>query len=468
MQSPGATITIRRFPAPAPAGKTSRAVKTTSGADKNNSSTSPRKSSPFPLPPRTTSAPPARTAASESPPNSTAGNRISKRAPSPRRSACREIAAHARHAASAESPARIGGGSAIIAQIPVSAAAKARQNAAAKNRERPGENDRRDAGESNDESESKMESESIMTAKDNTNGAIFPPVPDLAALTFSGADAAAFMQGQFSADVSALPQNGGWQRSAYCNPKGRMLANFILCRRDSEGDEYAALLSADIADETAKRLRMFVLRAKVQIARAPAAFAFAFGGETEPGFFSDADDILTVGEGGGRKLLCCLRGEIGRAIPPEGAMSGDPLAWRRAQIADAIPWVRSETREMFIPQTVNYEAPPLNGVNFQKGCYVGQEVIARLHYRGKVKRRARPCVGVGAPPPPGATVRDPEGQAAGNIIDAVPASENGGNEGGENSETFSALVCAQLSAPKLFLEDSREIRLLPPPHPIPE
>ena len=304
-----------------------------------------------------------------------------------------------------------------------------------------------------------------MTAKDSTNGALFSPVPDLAALIFSGADAAAFMQGQFSADVSALPPEGGWQRSAYCSPKGRMLANFILCRRknDSEGGEYAALLSADIADETAKRLRMFVLRAKAEIARAPAAFAFASGGETESGFFSDADDILTVGEGGGRKLLCCLRGEDSRLIP-QGAMSGDALAWRRAQIADAIPWVRSQTREMFIPQTVNYEAPPLSGVNFQKGCYVGQEVIARLHYRGKVKRRARPCLGAGAPPPPGATVRDSEGQAAGNVVDAVSVLENGG----ECGEKFSALVCAQLSASELFLEDGREVRLLPPPHPIPE
>ena len=304
-----------------------------------------------------------------------------------------------------------------------------------------------------------------MTAKDNTSGAIFSRVPDLAALVFSGADAASFMQGQFSNDVNALPADGGWQRSAYCSPKGRMLASFILCRRPQGENEHIVLLSSDIADDTAKRLRMFVLRAKVEIARAPAAFVFASAGagdgSPEPGFFSDSDDALTIGEGGGGRLLCCLRGDAERLLPPGAAFSGDDFAWRRAQIADAIPWVRAQTREMFIPQTVNYEAPPLNGVNFQKGCYVGQEVVARLHYRGKVKRRARPCGGGGAPPEPGAPVRDAAGQAMGNIVDAVPDAED--REG-----KFFALVCAQLSATELFLEDGREVCPLPPPHPLPE
>ena len=296
-----------------------------------------------------------------------------------------------------------------------------------------------------------------MSVNDNTGGAVFSRVADLAALVFSGADAASFMQGQFSSDVSALPEGGGWQRSAYCSPKGRMLASFILCRR--RGGDWAALLSADIADDTAKRLRMFVLRAKAAIARAPAAFAFASGeSENGLGFFSDEDDILTIGEGGGRKLLCCLRGDAGRLIPA-GAALADDLSWRRAQIADAVPWVRAGTREMFIPQTVNYEAPPLDGVSFQKGCYVGQEVVARLRYRGRVKRRARPATGTGAPPEPGAVLRDAAGTAMGNVVDAVAAADDG---------KFCALVCAQLSAAEPLLEDGRELRLLPPPHPIPE
>ena len=264
-----------------------------------------------------------------------------------------------------------------------------------------------------------------------------------------------------------------------------MLASFILCRRP--GGDHAMLLPADIADDTARRLRMFVLRAKVEIARAPAAFVFASGkfksedgSENGLGFFSDRDEVLTIGEGSGRRLLCCLRGGAEKMIPAGAAFSGDGLAWRRAQIADAVPWVRSATREMFIPQTVNFEAPPLSGVNFQKGCYVGQEVVARLHYRGRVKRRARPAVGAGTPPEPGAVVRDSGGQAMGNVVDAVAAangngadaSGNGGvggevGKGGEGGN-FSALVCAQLSAGELFLEDGRRVRLLPPPHPLPD
>ena len=334
-----------------------------------------------------------------------------------------------------------------------------------------------------------------MTANDNTSGATFSRVPDLAALVFSGADAASFLQGQLSNDILALPETGGWQRTAYCSPKGRMLANFILCRRNfrenestkvessesgklSESPEYVALLSADIADETAKRLRMFVLRAKVNIARAPAAFVFAQA-ESEAGTvpetesdsgmgceFSDRDDALVIGEGSGRKLLCCMRGDAERLLPAGVGFCGDDSAWRRAQIAGAVPWVRSETRDMFIPQMVNYELPPLSGVSFQKGCYVGQEVVARLHYRGKVKRRSRPATGRGSPgevPSPGAVLRDADGTAVGNIVDAVanPDATPDGNG-------FLSLSCAQVSAGELFLEDGRPLKLLPSPHPIPE
>ena len=411
---------------------------------------------------------------------SSASKKTSKCARFPRRRAWREIAAQARQAARVDSATRTQGGSAIIAQIPVSAAAPARAKAAASHGDRPSGNENRGAATAGE-----LESERDMTANDNTSGAVFARVADLAALVFSGADAPSFMQGQFSNDVAALPEGegggggtGGWQRSAYCSPKGRMLASFILCRRP--GGDHAMLLPADIADDTARRLRMFVLRAKVEIARAPAAFVFASGkfksedgSENGLGFFSDRDEVLTIGEGSGRRLLCHLRGEAEKMIPAGAAFSPDGLAWRRAQIADAVPWVRSATREMFIPQTVNFEAPPLSGVNFQKGCYVGQEVVARLHYRGRVKRRARPAVGAGTPPEPGAVVRDSGGQAMGNVVDAVAAAngngaESNGNGGVGGEGNFSALVCAQLSAGELFLEDGRRVRLLPPPHPLPD
>ena len=362
------------------------------------------------------------------------------------------MAAQARHAVHADNAARTGAGSAIIAHIPVSAAAQARQKAAAKHGDRPSGKDLLGAVRAET-----PQSDSDMTAQNSTSGAIFSPVPDLAALIFSGADAASFMQGQFTGDVRALGENGAWQRSAYCSPKGRMLANFILLRRTES--EHAALLSADIADETAKRLRMFVLRAKVDIVRAPAAFVFA-AGDFSPPDFSDDPDAVAVAEGAGRHLLCHLQGDANRLLPAGAELTADNFAWRRAQIADAVPWVRAETRDMFIPQHVNYEAPPLSGVNFQKGCYVGQEVVARLHYRGAVKRRARPGCGDGPPPPPGAVLRDSQKQAAGNVVDAVPTADG--------AEKFATLICAQLSATELFLEDGREARLLPPPHPIPD
>ena len=220
--------------------------------------------------------------------------------------------------------------------------------------------------------------------------------PTLARVVFEGADAASFLQGQLSADTAALP-NGKWTRAAYCSRQGRVLASVVLCR--AADDCYVAAVCADIADDLIARLSRFVLRAKVNMHRDDGGVAFACG-----------DDGVFERDGDG-ELVVYDSADVGDG-------SGD---WQQWEIARGVPWVGKATQEMFLPQFINLDL--LGGVDFKKGCYVGQEVVARLHYRGSVKRRAMVVSGGGAPPAEGAKITDGGDGNAGEIINAAA---NGG------------------------------------------
>ena len=174
-------------------------------------------------------------------------------------------------------------------------------------------------------------------------------ITTIARIIFDGKDAAAFLQGQLSADVAGLA-NGKQTRAAYCNRQGRVVASMILYRTFEE--QFVAVVCADVADELMMRLSRFILRAKV---------------------------VMRIEDGGGLT---------------DNANSNN---WQRAEIVRGIPWIGKATMEMFLPQFINLDL--LGGVSFRKGCYVGQEVIARLHYLGAVKRRAMIIRGSGKTPP---------------------------------------------------------------------
>ena len=166
----------------------------------------------------------------------------------------------------------------------------------------------------------------------------------LVSIRIDGADAAGFLHGQFTTDVTGLA-SGQTGLSAWCDPKGRVIATFILARLD---DTFRLLLPDALKDTFIKRLRMYVMRANVNIVDA--------GTETEkipglPAYLSgmDSDD------------------------------------WETALIRQGIPLLQPETSGRFLPQELNMDH--LDAVSFTKGCYPGQEIIARLHYRGQVKRR---------------------------------------------------------------------------------
>ncbi len=196
----------------------------------------------------------------------------------------------------------------------------------------------------------------------------------------SGADARAFLHGQFSNDLTGLASNAA-QWTAYCSPKGRMLAGFLAWAAADQ----AIWLACDrgIAAGLVKRLRMFVLRAKVLIEDVGTDWQIEgiIGGYGPAPFCAEhANGATRIGllsiEGMSRHLL---------VRPADDVTAADETPWKLAMIRAGESWITSATQDQFVPQMVNFDA--LGGIDFKKGCYPGQEVVARAHYRGAVKRR---------------------------------------------------------------------------------
>ncbi len=260
----------------------------------------------------------------------------------------------------------------------------------------------------------------------------------LGLIALRGADAADFLQGQVSNDVREL-STAHSQLSSQCSPKGRMLALFRALRLDD--GIYLQLPRERVAD-TIKRLRLFVLRAKVTlddlsdgpvsigVAGAGAAQAFTRLGLPVPAQGNDlanADgvSVLRLPDLVPRFVLI---GPVERQIPlwealaPESAW-GDADAWALADIRAGLPSVYTATADAFVPQMLNLQL--IDGVSFTKGCYVGQEVVARMQYLGKLKRRLYWAeLESQTPPMPGDDLQAPTStseQAAGRVVDARPS-----------------------------------------------
>jgi tRNA-modifying protein YgfZ len=266
-----------------------------------------------------------------------------------------------------------------------------------------------------------------------------PPITDvhalttLAAIMVSGPDARAYLQGQLTADLDRLDCTG--VQLACCNsPQGRVQAVFWMLER---ADGIALVLPASLLDTTVLRLRKYVLRAKAKIEAArhfqlgvvarsalPADVTLdAAGAHREIGGVSyftlpGMEDVLVLGA---------------FSVPPDAAREH---RWHLSHVRAGLPQVYPETHEAFVAQMLNIDL--LGGISFEKGCYTGQEIIARAHFRGTVKRRMFLFHSDGAAPAPGARVLSGE-QHAGDVVDAV-ATEDG-------SDILAVISLAQLDAP---------------------
>ena len=208
---------------------------------------------------------------------------------------------------------------------------------------------------------------------------------DWGVIRAQGSEAAKFLHGQLTQDVEHL-QDGQVKLAGYCSVKGRLLASFVMWRRGPE--EVLLACSADLLTAVMKRLTMFVLRAKCKLSDASAELPlWGLAGST-------ATDLAAAGASEGERLPlpnAVVHGElVARALWvgafEPGALLLDIDAWRWLEVHSGVVRIVAATSEKFVPQMVNLEL--VGGVNFQKGCYPGQEIVARSQYRGSLKRRA--------------------------------------------------------------------------------
>jgi tRNA-modifying protein YgfZ len=200
--------------------------------------------------------------------------------------------------------------------------------------------------------------------------------PEHHIVTFEGTDALAFLQSQLTNDVAAL-RVGGWQWQGYCNAKGRLHATFALARTSEQA--YAAVVHASVSPLLVKRLTMFRLRSKVAITVADNLVAVHHF-ETPT---ASEKTIAMLDLGHDRWITI----EAKNQIQPINTSPQLIVQWKRIGIEAMQPEIVDQTNEMFVPQMIGWDKIlPGGGVSFSKGCYPGQEVVARAHYRGAVKR----------------------------------------------------------------------------------
>lgn len=273
-----------------------------------------------------------------------------------------------------------------------------------------------------------------------TNGPIVADLSHLNLIQFVGEDAQTFLQGQLSNDIRLL-DGGNTQFTSFNSPKGRMLANGLLWQNAPKS--YIFQLPDSLREAIQKRLTMFVMRAKVNVSDVSESWvrlgvagknadaALAAVSSTLPGadhglVNCEAGSVIRL-PGGNYELL--LTPEQAPAIWDKLLQHAKPVGsvhWDAGLIHAGIPTILPATQEQFVAQMLNYEL--IGGVNFKKGCYPGQEIVARTQYLGKPKRRLyRAHIPGGDTPQAGDELysADMPDQATGMIVNAAPAFAGG-------------------------------------------
>lgn len=249
----------------------------------------------------------------------------------------------------------------------------------------------------------------------------FTPLAEYAFLAVDGAKAAEFLQGQLTCDLRQAG-SGHVLRGAWCSPKGRVLCSLLVWQ--PEPARVLLRLREDLADDTAAQLQRYGQFSRVRIARAPLGCIGLAGavpdapaeGSVQP----EGDGFVVARDAAGERQelwvpLESVDGWVARLWGPRERIT--PGSWTLARLRAGDAEVQAATRELFLPQMLGYDA---NGtVSFRKGCYTGQEVVARAHYRGGVKRHLAHLRGEGPPPAPGSELLAGE-RKAGTVVESAP------------------------------------------------
>lgn len=308
---------------------------------------------------------------------------------------------------------------------------------------------------------------------------IITPLLDLGLIRASGPEAAGFLHNLLTNDIESLDTHPDKAvRAGFCTPKGRLLATFLVWR---QGEDLLLALAADLHAAILKRLSMYILRSKVKLTDASQDFALlglsgpaaeialkSKGISPLPPLQSTAfEDGRLIGLSEQRDLLAlptpsapAIWQSLSTQLRPAGLN-----AWRWLDIIAGLPHICKATQEEFTPQMVNYEL--VGGVSFKKGCYPGQEIVARTQYLGKVKRRmlrlyTETEISLPAPGTPiFVAATDTPDQAIG-LVTAAAASPKGGHE------LLAVIPTSELEAPpghlRLGQADGPTLLLQPLPY----
>lgn len=259
----------------------------------------------------------------------------------------------------------------------------------------------------------------------------------LAALDVKGVDAEKFLQGQTSAQVSLA--NGSFAPlTCFCTPKGRMLANAQLLRLN-EG-HFRLLLSTSLVDSLANHLKKFAAFYRAELIPQPGVMLIGASEDAQPladqfgftlpqhvyGQTNVGSACVVRYPGETPRWLFCFDGEFNLASQEVNDDDASRNAWQREDIRSGLAWITAAQQDHFLPQMLNWEA--LGGISFKKGCYTGQEVVARAHFRGQVKKRLmRASVFADALPEIAVSIVNSENKSVGEVV-ALATNEEGGVE----------------------------------------
>ncbi len=221
------------------------------------------------------------------------------------------------------------------------------------------------------------------------------PLSGFSTLAVGGKDRHTFLQGQLINDLNLIEKPAA-QISAWCNPKGQVITNLLVV---NTGTAYLLIFKSALKAYVQKRLSLFIMRSDVTIddisetsplmglANTHDLSALGPNMPTMAGQVHAIADLIIIchPDNSGRYLLTGNSSALIKNLPKLNSTLASSAVWMLLDILAGLPWITTATQEQFLPQMLNLDA--LQGLSYQKGCYLGQEVIARLHYRGKVKKR---------------------------------------------------------------------------------
>ena len=299
------------------------------------------------------------------------------------------------------------------------------------------------------------------------DGTVVVPLVHLGLIRATGEDSVTLLHNLLSNDVKKLgTEDAQW--SSFNSPKGRMIASVLLWK-DADGQMIAT--SADVQPLLLKKLSMYVLRSKAKLADAGAdtvliglsganAAALASGAgypaPVAPMKQSVSDDVRCIRLNESSLILAVPAAsapEVFGKLVAGGARKAGTAAWQAAMVRAGVPLITAATQEEFVAQMLNYDL--IGGVSFYKGCYPGQEIVARMQYLGKLKKRMyRVHVATDAAPQPGADLYAPDfgDQAAGKLVNVAPAADGG-------YEALAVLQSSSAAAGEAHLESPSGPRL---------